>query len=486
MEREVNERSENNNKISQIENLLSMPLIFPERQERHIKSAPPREAYLFFPKGSDVIDYDEKTLKNTRRKIFEIKTEEGEYDYTSFEKEQLDLLRSEIEIYNSDPKNLDCPLMLGDNLKVSEVLRFLQSTSYDNKKTLTFLKDHLTWKKNYYPIKVNSKVEEILNSGFMYMHGRDNHFRPIVVVKAQKYLQLSQKFSLEDFVTAIIYFIEYLVRYCLLPGQIESWNIIADMRNVSIMFLPSDLMKMFSIFQGNYRARLCTVFVVGMNTIMNAIWSLVKKLIDAQTNKKVKFVKDINREEIFEFINKEQVEEMYGGTAKNLDESIGYFPPIVPCENFLKESDDRKEFLVSIEKYDEIYRSGRLNSVSPFFLEELNRVKINYDNKTIYTMAASEYEDAQSLLHIEDNSSVYENCRELKSTTGSETLNKIELENEFKNDITTPKNDNELKLAHDYLEENENNTYYQSMKEINKSKGKKEIDLKNTHEEESN
>jgi hypothetical protein len=501
-ENEINVKNEKiDENLENIKNTLTytlpLELIFPEKQERHEKCKPPRDAFLFFPKQSDLIDYDEKNPKNSRRKIFEVKTIDGDYDYTEFESENLDLLTKEIQNFISDPKNSNSSLKQFEILKKSEILRFLQSTSFDIKKTILLIKDHLDWKLTNYPIKITEKVSEILNSGFMYMHGRDNHFRPIVVVKAQKYLQLSQKYTLEDFVTATVYFIEYLVVYCLIPGQVECWDIIADMSNVSIMFLPADLVKMFNIFQCHYRARLCTVFVVGMSRILNAVWSVLKKLIDAQTNKKIKFIKDSNTNEIFEFINKEQVEEKYGGSAPDLNEHIGYFPPVCPSLNFFNSEEERRELLISEENYEEMIKLGKINknnnsnnenyvnsayNTEQSQLNSRNQNKFEFDNKTIYSIAKSFYEDAMSIQ--QDEASVYENCKELKSCNGNDLNEKLLDAEGIKGDMiikeefvigNTPQDDQEMELI-------EKNGIREipggSMGEIMRSKGKRLVDVK--------
>jgi len=364
------ENSNDLNNQSQNEN-LELPEIFPERKDRHDRCRPCREAYLFFPSGFDLILYDEGNPKNTRRKIFGIK---GDKHLLPFEKERLANLKQEMINYNSNNKNKK--LVLPDDWPDCETLRFLQSTSYDNSKTISLILEHLDWKNIFYPLKVNQNVEKILNSGYIYIHGRDNQFRPIVVINAKRYLDISKLYPFEDFVRSIIYFIEYMIKNLLIKGQVELWNVISDLRNVSLFTLPSDLMKMFKILQSNYRARLNVNFIVGMNMFLNAIWTLIKNLIDSNTQKKIRFIKENSLDEIFEFINKEQVELKYGGLATNVEdykEGAFFFPPIIPSDNYLKEEDDKFNHLISEKKYRELYFEGKLAEVSPYLIEELQK-----------------------------------------------------------------------------------------------------------------
>jgi hypothetical protein len=151
----------------------------------------------------------------------------------------------------------------------------------------------------------------------MYIHGRDHHDRPIVVINAKNYLVLKMKYSLEELIRATVYISEYIIEQMLIPGQVESWNIICDLSDVSLVFLPPDLMKIFKMIQHNYRARLNKLFVIGMGFFLNAVWSLVSKLLDSNTNKKIQFIKNENYEEIFKTIHKSQVELRYEGMAEN-------------------------------------------------------------------------------------------------------------------------------------------------------------------------
>ncbi len=44
--------------------------------EKNIRAKPPRQAYLFFPNGEDIIEIDNKIIKNSQRKVFDISEEQ--------------------------------------------------------------------------------------------------------------------------------------------------------------------------------------------------------------------------------------------------------------------------------------------------------------------------------------------------------------------------------------------------------------------------
>ena len=149
--------------------------------EQHLKSRPPEEAYRFIPNEFQICEYNDKKPERTLRRIFE-----GVYEYLPYEIERLNSLMDEIKTYN---KNLNgrkdfTPITFPSNWKIYDSLRFLQATMYKNQKTIELLLNHLEWKKTYFPFTISNKAAEILNNGFIYVHGRDIYFRPILVINA--------------------------------------------------------------------------------------------------------------------------------------------------------------------------------------------------------------------------------------------------------------------------------------------------------------
>jgi hypothetical protein len=385
-----------------------LTLLFPEKVERHEKSKPPKEAYFFMPSEDEKIIFNNNDPKSTRRKIFGIKEE-----YSDFEKSKLKLLKEEIQNLISRENEDLIPLK---ELKDEELLRYHQSTSYRLEKTMELLRENLVWKKGkIFPLNLNENVKKILNSGFIYVHGRDSYFRPIIVVSAQTYLNFKNNFEFEDIVTAVIYFIEYIINYMLIPGQVENWDIIADLNKVSLFGIPDTLRKIFKILQSNYRARLNVVYILGKNPWFNALWTIVKAILDSNTNKKFTFIDENSKYQMFEFINNEQVEQKYGGLARNVDcENDGYFPPIIPSENFLKQSNLREEILISEEMYIELYNQGRISQLSPYMVEKINKrgsflSQTRLEGKNFIlkfyfiTLVESNYEDAMSHLDFKNS-----------------------------------------------------------------------------------
>jgi hypothetical protein len=77
----------------------------------------------------------------------------------------------------------------------------------------------------------------------IYFHGRDNRFRPIVVLEAQKFNSL--KMETEEIKISMTYFIEHMLRHCLLPGQVENWIMVTDLTGIGVTNLPTTVREKF-------------------------------------------------------------------------------------------------------------------------------------------------------------------------------------------------------------------------------------------------
>ena len=127
------------------------------------------------------------------------------------------------------------------------MLKFLQSTEYENKKTLVQLLKNKDWKESNIPVIPNKNIIRILNSGVVYIHGRDNRYRPNIVICSGKFESLTYPF--DDLKNSVVFILEYCINNMLIPGQIENWNIIWDLTNAPLNNIPTDLKSIISIIQ---------------------------------------------------------------------------------------------------------------------------------------------------------------------------------------------------------------------------------------------
>jgi hypothetical protein len=294
---------------------------------------PPKLAYLYTPSNQEEIEYNNENRFKSIRRLFE----GSNLKLFDFEKEKIKELKDFVKAQGSNFDYCD-----------SYLHRFLQSCEYDINKTYAWLKSNHEFRKVQMPmnnpnILFNKKTIEILNLGFIYFSGRDNRFRPNIVIKLSILRKKFKKFTFEQWCDAITFLIEYCISYMLIPGKVENWNVILDLKDISLYNLPVDIKNLCIIFQKNYKCRLYRLYFMNISTIGSILYRLIPTFLGSHIEKKVVFIKE--HEELFTYINKSQIEMQYGGNCNNLD---SFFPPNeVSSEYFLE--GDNPEYLLSTE-----------------------------------------------------------------------------------------------------------------------------------------
>jgi hypothetical protein len=330
----------------------------------------PKEAYLYFPSETEQILFDLKKPLKTIRKIFET------VNYNEFEIEKLSGFKNYLQEKNSLIE-----------IKQAETMRFLQAHEYNYATTEISIKNSLEWRKQILPVKLNENIIKILNSGFIYIHGRDNRFRPLIICNPRFYN--SNSYSYEDWLNSVIYLIEYCVNNLMLPGQVENWNIICDLKDVSLYSVPKDLKNIMKTVQDNYKCRLHQMYIVNLGSFASILLYLIKKILGENIEKKLKLVN--SPEVLFENINMFQIEKIFGGRSECSHKNI-LFPPCMPM-TILKEKDPG---LVSDDEYLKIIREKLGYMRSPFIKE---RLSLNIQGAIIYD--GEEFHTARDNLTLE-------------------------------------------------------------------------------------
>ena len=325
---------------------LDFFLNIPELKKRHTKAMPNEEMYRYFPPKNEIIELDDSNPKNSYRYIFngQPKTEYEQKKLDNFH--EFELKTGKIEYPN-------------DWLE-SNTMRLLQASEYDIKKTYTQIKENIQWLNNT-PKTINDKIINLLNSGFMYVFGRDSGFRPIIVVSIKTIkVILSQNYSFEDINKAIIYLMNYIIKYLLIPGQIENWIVFVDFDDVGISDIGefkkilSTLSKQRGRVFKNYFVNISGFIKLSVKTAVKVFSSVAKKLIILGSNELQK---------VQEIINPENIEQKYGGLAPNIiPGGNNLFPPIMPSNNFALPK--KKLNIVTPEVYKEMCLNS--NPYKPF------------------------------------------------------------------------------------------------------------------------
>ena len=286
----------------------------------------PLIATKFQPKNDDLVD---NLLGKPTRRIFIIPIN----FYTSRELQKLiEFYEYSLnQNYNFYPKNTK-------NYSYHNIFRQLQGSDFNVEKAFNDVTHEIIYKNEKLPFTLTTDIEKVLNSGFVYIHGRDNHFRPLIFMNPGKFFDT--QIPIESWENVAPFIMEYLISECIIPGKIENWNIIVDFGEMEMSKIPFQLKDLFGCIKGVYRCRLYKLFLLNMNSVFSFVWSIVKFVIGPTIEAKACKVEtnDGQYDLLFQFINRSQVEKKYGGTAENLGKGK-YFPPNL-CEGnfFCKEN----------------------------------------------------------------------------------------------------------------------------------------------------
>jgi hypothetical protein len=329
-----------------------------EKTPRRLAAKIPKKVYLYFPKPTEIVEWDENRPTKTMRRIFE-----GVTELLPFEKEKFEGFKKYVEDNNASARNESEQFRYPDYWSDDQTLRALQSYEYDYRISLENIIKYIEWRRQTLPIQPSNKICDILNLGFIYTHGRDTRFRPNVVLRIKEFKAHFEKFAFEDWMQAIIFNLEYLIHNLLIKGQVENWNIIVDCQDASIFSIPPDLKKLLGVLSDNYKCRLHSMFILNLSFFLRAIWNIIKGLLDPITQKKI-IITSPGDEELINRINKSQLEEKYGGTAPTINEH--FFPHIQPRDDFTNENES-EDILMSEEDYMElVLRDNRIER-SPYY-----------------------------------------------------------------------------------------------------------------------
>lgn len=160
----------------------------------------------------------------------------------------------------------------------------------------------------------------------MYIHGRDKYFRPCVVLNATK-LDV-KKYSVEEYIEATIFLMQFAIENVLVNGKAENWLNIIEMGKMGMRELPfKSIVRMSQVLQHVYKCRLFQSYFINPPSSIYYLWKLFRPFLDKVTQTKVCIVKDGVPPELLNLFHPDQLERRYGGTAENVTQ---YWPPVFP------------------------------------------------------------------------------------------------------------------------------------------------------------
>jgi len=330
--------------------------------DSHKNLKPSLDAYMYFPSKEEVIEFDENNPRESYRRIFD-----GSIQFNYFEETILKDLKEFIEKFNKKQLKKNLPKL--PDLKNNELLRFLYSSKFDLPKAIDLTVTNSDWRKVSLPCKLTNKMMEILNIGLIYIHGRDCRFRPIINISCKVFENHKEVYALKEIESATIYLLEYIKDFLFIPGQVENWTVVIDLKDVYLTSVPNELQKIITLLQINYPCRLFMLYIINISGNLDFLWSSIKPLLSVNTQRKIKLLKSSNLHEVFTFINPLHLEQKLGGRANNMT-SI-FFPGYIPNHECLLQGEKKSNIILDYDSYKNLLKTKTKVAICPI-LETLS------------------------------------------------------------------------------------------------------------------
>jgi len=135
------------------------------------------------------------------------------------------------------------------------------------------------WRRNTLPIDFKS-VAKIQEQGFIYITKRDRDHRPTLVLECAKCFNCLTESNEKEVHDCIVYAVSYLVDNLLMPGKVENFNAIVDLRGTSAFNVPLTFIQNFTLaLVRAYPTRVNRIFIVGLDIVMRTTYNIVYYLL---------------------------------------------------------------------------------------------------------------------------------------------------------------------------------------------------------------
>lgn len=217
--------------------------------------------------------------------------------------------------------NLEIPAGYDDESML--ILRFLQKMHWDYAKAYAAITENHTWK-----VSVNVgnivPVLEDLQKGWIYCYKRDKSMRPIMIVSVRRLIDA--KVGLDAAVNVADFFLHYIITQAMVPGKIENWTAIFDLRDVGVTELPSKhISALVKSMSKNYCGRMYKFFATDCNWLVRSMMYMVHQFVDEFTKRKLLTFAGDYQKDLHEICSADNLEKKYGGKLE--DKTGDFWPP---------------------------------------------------------------------------------------------------------------------------------------------------------------
>ena len=104
--------------------------------------------------------------------------------------------------------------------------------------------DHYAWKCATFPVP-ESLYARMVNSGAFYIYKRDREYRPILILNVATLCQYNKidPWSENEVITFSSFLMAFMEQKLLIPGKIENWIFLIDLKGIGLTDVPINKMK---------------------------------------------------------------------------------------------------------------------------------------------------------------------------------------------------------------------------------------------------
>lgn len=148
--------------------------------------------------------------------------------------------------------------------------------------------------------------------------------RPIIIVSCRKIIDSG--ITIEQIVETCDFFLHYVIEKSMVPGKIENWISIFDMRDVGVTEIPQKhIQNLVKSMSKNYCGRMFKFFATDCNWLVRSLMFMVHQFVDEFTKRKLLTFAGDYHAQLHELVSVDNLEQKYGGRLPN--KTANYWPP---------------------------------------------------------------------------------------------------------------------------------------------------------------
>lgn len=159
----------------------------------------------------------------------------------------------------------------------------MQAEKYDLDKGMQAVFDQYDWlNKNFpmYPEAPSSHVWfRLINSGVLYVCKRDKMGRPVTIMNVEKITKVICE--IDDLISMCNYFFTFVVEKLMVPGLVETWIHVVDLKNVGVSSIPLAKVKAIIASGSKYfRGKMHRQYTINASWIVRKGFGAVTSFLD--------------------------------------------------------------------------------------------------------------------------------------------------------------------------------------------------------------